>query len=106
MSAPIAPRPPIAGPALPDSSRLASAANLDAAGQRFEAIFTGMMLKAMRSARLSDGLFESQAMDQFRDLQDEQLARSMAVHAPIGIGKAMTAFLAKSSGGGGEGGTP
>lgn len=79
-----------------DTSRLASKENLEAAGQRFEAVFTGMMLKSMRQAKLGDGLFDSKGEDQFRDMQDQQLAQSMAVHAPIGIGKAMTAFLAKS----------
>jgi flagellar protein FlgJ len=80
-----------------DSSRLASKENLEAAGKRFEAIFVGMMLKSMRGAKLSDGLFESKALDQFRDMQDQQLAQSMAAHAPIGIGKAMTEFLAKNA---------
>lgn len=79
-----------------DTSRLASKENLAAAGQRFEAVFTGMMLKSMRQAKLGDGLFDSKGEDQFRDMQDQQLAQSMAVHAPIGIGKAMTDFLAKS----------
>ena len=78
-----------------DGSRLATRANLDAAGQRFEAIFTGLMLKSMRSAKLAEGLFESKALDQFRDTQDQQLAQTMAAHAPIGIGKAMTDFLAQ-----------
>ena len=80
-----------------DTSRLASKDNLDAAGQRFEAIFTGMMLKSMRSAKLGDGLFDSKASEQFRDMQDQQLAQAMASHAPIGIGKAMTEFLAKNA---------
>lgn len=79
-----------------DTSRLASKENLAAAGQRFEAVFTGMMLKSMRQAKLGDGLFDSKGEDQFRDMQDQQLAQSMAAHAPIGIGKAMTDFLAKS----------
>lgn len=79
-----------------DTSRLASKENLAAAGQRFEAVFTGMMLKSMRQAKLGDGLFDSKGEDQFRDMQDQQLAQNMAVHAPIGIGKAMTEFLAKS----------
>ncbi|MBX3595322.1 MAG: rod-binding protein [Sphingomonas sp.] len=56
-----------------------------------------MMLSSMRKAKLADSLFESQALDQFRDMQDDQLARNMAVHAPMGIGKAMTDFLAKSA---------
>jgi peptidoglycan hydrolase FlgJ len=80
-----------------DTSRLASTDNLDAAGKRFEAIFTGMMLKSMRAAKLGDGLFDSKATEQFRDMQDQQLAQAMAAHAPIGIGKAMTEFLAKSA---------
>ena len=29
-------------------------------------------------------------------MQDQRLAQSMAEHAPIGIGKAMTAFLANA----------
>lgn len=82
-----------------DTSRLASKENLQAAGQKFEAIFTGMMLKSMRAAKLSDGLFDDSASQQFRDMQDQQLTQSMAAHAPIGIGKAMTDFLAKSAAG-------
>jgi flagellar protein FlgJ len=79
-----------------DTSRLASKDNLDAAGKRFEAIFVNMMLKSMRTAKLGDGLFDSKAQAQFRDMQDQQLAESMAAHAPIGIGKAMTDFLARA----------
>lgn len=80
-----------------DTSRLATSDNLNKAGERFEAIFTNMMLASMRKARLADGLFESQALDQFRDMQDQQLATSMAQTAPMGIGKAMTDFLAKQT---------
>jgi flagellar protein FlgJ len=80
-----------------DTSRLASKENLDAAGKRFEAIFVNMMLKSMRSAKLGDGLFDSKAQEQFRDMQDDQLAHSMADHAPMGIGKALTAFLANAA---------
>jgi len=80
-----------------DTSRLASKANLEAAGQRFESIFIGMMLKSMRQAKLGDGLFDSKASEQFRDMQDQQFAQAMAAHAPIGIGKAMTEFLGKNA---------
>ncbi len=80
-----------------DTSRLAGKENLKAAGEKFEAVFTGMMLKAMRKTKLAEPLFDSQASDTFRDMQDQNLAQSMAVHAPMGIGKAMTDFLAKSA---------
>lgn len=79
-----------------DTSRLSTGQNLDAAGKRFEAIFVNMMLKSMRTAKLGDGLFDSKAQQQFRDMQDQQLSESMATHAPIGIGKAMTAFLERT----------
>jgi len=80
-----------------DTSRLASKENLQAAGQKFESIFTGMMLKSMRAAKLGDGLFDSKGEQQFRDMQDQKLAEQMAAHAPIGIGKAMTDFLSKAA---------
>lgn len=94
----------IAAPAAPspttgiatDTSRLKSAANLKAAGQKFEAVFDGMMLKAMRQTKLADPLFDSKAIDTFTEMQDARVAQSMAEHAPIGIGKAMTDFLQKS----------
>ena len=79
-----------------DTSRLASRENLEKAGQQFEAVFVGMMLKSMRSASLADGLFDNKAGEQFRDMQDAKLAESMAAHAPIGIGKAMVDFLARA----------
>ena len=79
-----------------DTSRLASSRNLEAAGQKFEAVFTGMMLKSMRQAKLADSLFDSKAIDTFRDMQDAKVAQAMAEHQPLGIGKAMTEFLSRN----------
>ena len=79
-----------------DTSRLKSRDNLDKAGTQFEAVFTRMMLSSMRKTKLGDTLFESKALDTFRDMQDSQVADAMAAHAPMGIGKAVTDFLAKS----------
>jgi flagellar protein FlgJ len=87
---------PSAGVAVPDSSRLATTENLDAAGEKFEALFIGMMLKSMRQAKLGNDLFDSQAIDQFREMQDKKVAETMAAHAPLGIGKAMTEFLSRN----------
>jgi flagellar protein FlgJ len=71
-------------------------ANLEKAGKQFEAIFTGMMLKSARQAKLADPLFDSKAIDTFTEMQDGQVAKAMAESTPLGIGKAMTDFLAKS----------
>jgi flagellar protein FlgJ len=101
VSAPLNPG-GVATPAVPtngislDTSRLSSRANLEKAGKQFEAVFTGMMLKSMRQAHLASELFESKGIDTFREMQDQKIAQSMADHAPIGIGKAMVDFLAKS----------
>ncbi|MFD1786086.1 rod-binding protein [Sphingomonas floccifaciens] len=89
-----------------DTSRLKSKENLAEAGTKFEAIFTGMMLKSMRSAKLADGLFDNKAGEQFRDMFDGKVAESMAQHAPLGIGRAMTEFLQKTKPVGDEGTTP
>ena len=78
-----------------DSSRLKTADNLKKAGQQFEAVFIGMMLKSMRQAKLADPLFDSKALDTFTEMQDARVAQTMAEATPLGIGKAMTAFLAK-----------
>lgn len=87
----------LAGADVGDKSRLSSRANLEKAGRQFEAVFDGMMLKSMRQAKLTDDdLFQSKALDTFRDLQDQQVAQIMSQHAPIGIGKAMVDFLSKS----------
>ena len=67
--------------------------NLAKAGQQFESVFTGMMLKSMRQAKLADPLFDSKALDTFRDMQDQKTVQAMAEHTPLGIGKAITEFL-------------
>ena len=79
-----------------DTSRLGSRANLEKAGKQFEAVFVGMMMKSMRQAHLSSDLFESKGLDTFREMQDQKVAQSMADTAPLGIGKAMVAFLSKA----------
>ena len=85
-----------AGNTVNDASRLSNRANLEKAGRQFEAVFDGMMLKSMRAAKLADDLFDSKALDTFRDMQDQKVAETMAAHAPIGIGKAMVDFLARA----------
>ena len=70
--------------------------NLKKAGQQFEAVFTGMMLKSMRQAKLADPLIDSKAMETFRDMSDQKVVQNMAEHHPLGIGQAMSKFLAQS----------
>jgi flagellar protein FlgJ len=92
LQAPVAGSPSVAA----DTSRLATKDNLQKAAAQFEALFIHQMLKSARAAKLDDGLFDSDALDQFRDMQDAKLAETMAVHTPMGIGKALADFLAKN----------
>ena len=77
-------------------SRTATKANLDKAARQFESVFTGMMMKSMRQAKLADPLFDSKALTTFRDMSDQKVVQEMATHKPIGIGAAMSKFLAQS----------
>ncbi len=88
--------PATVGTTATDTSRISGKENLAKAGAQFEAVFTGMMLKSMRAAQLADPLFDSKAIDTFRDMQDQLTVKAMAEHTPLGIGKAMTDFLARS----------
>jgi flagellar protein FlgJ len=92
---PLAGTSPIDATRAGDTTRLKSSSNLQEAGEKFEAVFTGMMLKSMRQAKLADPLFDSKAIDTFSDMQDTRVAQTMAQHQPIGIGKAMTEFLGR-----------
>lgn len=71
------------------------------AAKQFEAVFTQMMLKGMRSASLGDGgLLNSDQVMFYRDLADQQLALTMAKHGRLGLADMMVRQL------GGEGETP
>ena len=79
-----------------DTSRLGNQANLKKAGEKLEAMFTGLMLKEMRKAKLANPLIGSKAIDTFTEMGDAKIAQSMAEHQPIGIGQAVTRFLQTS----------
>ncbi|QIK37974.1 flagellar assembly peptidoglycan hydrolase FlgJ [Caldichromatium japonicum] len=79
-------------------SRLArsgdSEAALDAAARAFESLLIGQMLKQMRSAALSDGLFDSAYTQLYQDLYDQQIAALISQGDGLGIRKALLRQLA------------
>jgi len=80
MIAPIAtPAPATAPGATTEPQRLKAVA------QQFEAVFLRQMIASMRQASPGDGLFESTASDQFRDLADARVADDMATKGGLGI---------------------
>ena len=58
---------------------------LEKAARAFEAIFLRQMIGAMRGASLSEGLFDSSATEQFRDMADARTADQMAQNSNFGI---------------------
>mgnify|MGYP006060242815 FL=1 len=64
-------------------------AELRAVADQFEAIFLEMLLKQARDSKLSDGLFENNADDNFVQLFDRELAKSSSEKVDIGIAQAI-----------------
>lgn len=59
---------------------------LRAAAEQFESIFTRMMLKSMRATSFNkDGLFNSQQMQTYRDMLDQQLSITLSKGHGIGL---------------------
>ncbi|PZU57309.1 MAG: flagellar biosynthesis protein FlgI [Sphingobium sp.] len=67
-------------------------ADLEKAAKAFEAIFMRQMIGAMRSASLDEGLGDSSATGQFRDMADARTADAMA---DSGHGFGIAALLLK-----------
>lgn len=61
------------------------------AAQAFEAVFVRQLLGSMRSAKLADDMFGSQATDQFRDMADARLAETMSQRGTFGIADLLVA---------------
>ena len=71
---------------------------LKAVAKQFEAVFLRQMIGSMRSASLGDGLLDSSASDQFREMSDARTADAMAEKGALGIAD----MLLKQFGGGVE----
>ena len=69
-------------------------AKLSAAAKQFEAIFIRQMLSAARQTDFGGGLFDSEALGTFRQMQDEKFADIAAQTGAFGIAKQIEAQLA------------
>ena len=77
-----------------DASESGSNPELKAVADQFEAIFLEMLLKQARESKLSDGLFENNADDNFVQLFDQELAKSSSEKVDIGIAEAIIRQMA------------
>ena len=88
LSAPSLAAPPISG----------ERAKLTAAAKQFEAIFIRQMLSAAHQTDFGGGLFDSEALGTFRQMQDERFADLAAQTGAFGIAKQIEAQLASQLG--------
>lgn len=70
--------------------------DLKAVADQFEAIFLEMLLKQARESKLSDGLFDTSADDNFVQMYDQELAKSSSKTVDIGIAEAIIEQMSTS----------
>ena len=58
---------------------------LKAVAQQFEALFIQQMLKSMRDAQLSEGLFDNDQSKLYQDMYDKQLSLNLTEGEGIGL---------------------
>lgn len=63
---------------------------------QFESLFVQMMLKSMREANKSDGLFGSNQMQFYQDLYDKQISIHLAEKRSVGIANMLMRQLSES----------
>jgi peptidoglycan hydrolase FlgJ len=68
-----------------------------AAAQQFESLFTNMMLKSMRDAKLGQGLGDSQQSDLYQDMYDQQISLKMAQGKGIGLADMLVQQLTRNA---------
>jgi flagellar protein FlgJ len=88
--------------ATPADKAGADQAKLKTAAQQFEAVFLRQMIGTMRQASLGDGMFDSQATQQFQDMADSKTADAMSqkgvLHLADLLEKQLGATVAKADG--------
>jgi flagellar protein FlgJ len=66
--------------------------------KQFEAVFVAMMLKSMRDATHSEGIFENEASKMYTSMFDQQISQKIAAGKGIGLADMLTRQLSKAAG--------
>ena len=69
---------------------------LQSVADQFEAIFLEALLRQARESKLSDGIFDSKADDNFEQMFDQELANSSSKLVDIGIADAIVRQMSKT----------
>lgn len=65
---------------------------------QFESLFVQMMLKSMRAATMEGGLFDSNALESYEQMYDQQLAVELSRHGGIGLADVIVEQLRSAPG--------
>ena len=65
--------------------------------QQFESLFVGMMMKAMREATPKSGLFNSDQMEAYQQMFDQQLAIDLSASGGLGLASVIERQISMSS---------
>ena len=80
------------------SARKDAKSALPEVARQFEAVMISMMIKNLRKTGMDDPLFNSQAMDSYRDMYDQQLGMELSKGQGIGFAKTIVEQMQYQSG--------
>jgi peptidoglycan hydrolase FlgJ len=84
--------------ALKGAARAEDPAAIREVARQFESLFTHMLLKSMREAKLGEGLGESDTTEFYRDMYDQQLALSLSQGEGLGLANRLVEQLLRAGG--------
>lgn len=85
--------------ALKRDSKTGSASTIREVARQFESLFTRMVLKSVRDADFGDPLFGDDAMKQYQDMYDDQLAIQLSSGKGLGLADMLVRQLSESGAG-------
>ena len=68
---------------------LSNKMSLNEVAQEFESLFINQMLKSARSAKLADGLMDSEAFETYQSLLDQEYSKTLAKNHNFGIAEGL-----------------
>ena len=84
-------------------ARAGDAQAVEAVAREFEAMLIGQMLKQMREASLGEGMFENQQTAMYREMLDQEVARTLSQGEGIGLRDVLMSQLSAQQSGNLEG---
>ena len=72
-----------------DRKKLSNKMTLDQVAQEFESLFVNQMLKSARSAKLAEGILDSEAYGTYQSLLDQEYSKTLAKNHNFGIAEGL-----------------